>query len=336
MFEIKKLAAFLLVLIFVLSLAGCNTKSMNYIIENRPSVTGIVEEVHDDHVVIYSDTADGYPNGSRWRISLNVENKDSYTDFVIGDEIVAYHDGNVMETEPLKVGKIYAITLRTPADRAVNEDETEETEAQVETSDQEQEISPPGREEVLAARKAATEGMTEEEIARLTENIKVANNQMEQAYFYQDLFGRLEDPQDLYWNYFDQKGDIQIDWAYDGSIAEQREICKKENLTTEAFYEKYGTPVMTYNRFHGENFIALLEDMKGSVTNDALITDLERLMEETRLAVETHDVIHANNIFQILHDMDYFLLRYGIEDVGKYTQDASFAAKYYGALSIYE
>ena len=33
--------------------------------------------------------------------------------------------------------------------------------------------------------------------------------------------------------------------------------------------------------------------------------------------------------------MDYFLLRYGIEDVGKYTRDDSVVSKYYGVLSVY-
>ena len=101
-------------------LGGCNTKSMNYIIVKKPSVTGIVEEVHNDYVIMYSDTADGYPNGSRWSISLSVENKDSYTNLSVGDEIVVYHDGKVMETDPLKVGTVYAITLKTPADRTEN------------------------------------------------------------------------------------------------------------------------------------------------------------------------------------------------------------------------
>ena len=46
-----------------------------------------------------------------------VESKDSYADPVVGDEIVVYYDGNVMETDPLKVGTVYAITLKTPANR---------------------------------------------------------------------------------------------------------------------------------------------------------------------------------------------------------------------------
>lgn len=118
----KKRLFIFMSLFSMLIMIGCNNKSMNYIIENKPSVTGIVEEVHDDYFIMHSETAEGYPNGSNWLISLNAENPDSYTDIVIGDEVVVYHDGNVMETEPLRVGTVYAITLKTPADRSVNEE----------------------------------------------------------------------------------------------------------------------------------------------------------------------------------------------------------------------
>lgn len=47
------------------------------------------------------------------------------------------------------------------------------------------------------------------------------------------------------WNYFDQKGDIQIS-------------------------EKNGTPVMEYNRFDAVNFINLIQDMQKSVHNELL------------------------------------------------------------------
>ena len=118
--ELKKIALFL-ALFCVLGLAGCHKKSLNYIIENKPNVTGIVEEVYDDCIIVYSETAEGYPDGSRWSISLNTENKDSYTDVVVGDEIVFYYDGIAMETEPLQVSTVYAITLKTPADRTQEE-----------------------------------------------------------------------------------------------------------------------------------------------------------------------------------------------------------------------
>jgi hypothetical protein len=39
----------------------------------------------------------------------------------VGDEIVFYYDGTAMETDPLQVSTVYAITLKTPADRIINE-----------------------------------------------------------------------------------------------------------------------------------------------------------------------------------------------------------------------
>ena len=42
------------------------------------------------------------------------------------------------------------------------------------------------------------------------ENIKVANQRMESAYLNENIFEKLEDTESLYWNYFDEKGDIPI------------------------------------------------------------------------------------------------------------------------------
>lgn len=55
----------------------------------------------------------------------------------------------------------------------------------------------PTKEQVLSARKTVLDGMTTEQIERLTENIKVANIQMEQAYLYDDIFGKLENQDSL-------------------------------------------------------------------------------------------------------------------------------------------
>lgn len=173
------------------------------------------------------------------------------------------------------------------------------------------EITAPTKEEVLAAREQVLEGMSTEEIERLKENIKVANLQMESAYLYENIFEKLEDTESLYWNYFDEKGEIQTGWTYDG------------------------TPVTVYNRFDAGNFIELLEEMKETVKNENLQDDLGKMIDETALAAETHEMEHAYHIYQLLHDMDYYLLRYGLEDVGKYVRDVSIIAKYYGVLSVY-
>ncbi len=51
--------------------------------------------------------------------------------------------------------------------------------------------------------------------------------------------------------------------------------------------------------------------------------------------ITEEEMEYANQIYKILHDMDYFLLRYGMEDVGAYTQDIGTVCEYYGVLTIY-
>ena len=110
----KQLIALGLALVCVLSLVGCNNRSMNYIIENEPSIMGIVKDTNDNSILIENE------DGEYW-VSLNVENKDSMTHFSIGDEVVVYYDGNIAESYPMQINTVYAITLKTPADRTENE-----------------------------------------------------------------------------------------------------------------------------------------------------------------------------------------------------------------------
>jgi hypothetical protein len=197
------------------------------------------------------------------------------------------------------------------------------------------EIVTPSKDEVLAMRELVLEGMSEEDIERLTENIKVANLTMESAYMYDNLFEKLSDKDSLYWNYFEQKGDIQIGWSYDGDFSDMKTIMENEGISQNEFYEKYGEPITEYNRFDAVNFINLIEDMQKTVHNEMLISDLKQLIDLTSLATDTHEMEYANEIYKILHDLDYFLLRYGIDDVGTFTNDKSVVSKYYGVLTIY-
>lgn len=177
----------------------------------------------------------------------------------------------------------------------------------------ESEDESPTEAEVLEMRAAVTEGMSEEESERITENIKIANLTMENAYFNEELFGRLSDPEDLYWNYIDEKGDIQIGWAG----------------------EKNDIPVIVYNRFDAENFITLMEEMRDSMKSELLKADFNNMIQCMEQAKETHDVKYIEEIYHVLHDMDYFVFRYGIKDVGAYVTDKSTVSKYYDALEAY-
>lgn len=253
----------------------------------------------------------------------------------VTDEEAAGTRNSAIEQENSSAGADAEIEINTPQDPKT-EDGTEDALLSEEKTTQEQEHYVPSREEVLSAREAALEGMTQEQTDRLTENIKVANSTMERAYFYDDFFGKLADKDNFYWNFFDEKGYIQIGWQYHGEYKDINVIMENENLTREEFNEKYCEPVMEYNRFDADNFIELIEDMKKDAANEELQNDLQFIIDETRLAAESHEVEHANNIFKILHDMDYFLLRYGLDDVGKYAGDKSFIGTYYGTLSFYK
>ena len=111
----KYIAVVFLVLIMLLS--GCNNRSMNYIIENEPSIIGVVAEVHEKYIQIYIKN-EGYPYGAYCNVSLDVENSDgTYSPINVGDEVVVYYDGSIAESDPMQISTVYAITLRTPAIR---------------------------------------------------------------------------------------------------------------------------------------------------------------------------------------------------------------------------
>ncbi len=246
--------------------------------------------------------------------------------------LTACQKGN---NEATKAKTAYGVQEAFPKEMIPELENLVENVQNISLSKEKKDISAPSREQVLAMREIVLEGMTAEQIERLTENIKVANLRMERAYLNDGIFDKLADKDSLCWNYFDNKGDIQVGWVYRGEL-KVRETCKSENLTVQEFYEKYGEPEIVYNRFDADNFIDLMKEMQEIVQNDMLKTDLQNLIDETALAKETHEMEHANNIYKILHDMDYYLLRYGIEDVGIYVKDRSTILKYYGVLTVYQ
>lgn len=97
----KKIVCVVLMLVCVLSLPGCNKKSMDYILQNKPSIVGIVEKVSEHSMQLSCKEMEGYPGGARCWVSLNAENADSYTDVSVGDEAVVHYNGDIAKTPPL-------------------------------------------------------------------------------------------------------------------------------------------------------------------------------------------------------------------------------------------
>ena len=121
----KKILALLLAAVLVLMLAGCHqtvsiipatdghNMSMNDIIANEPSIVGTIRKAGDTYILIENEQGE-------YQVSLQVQCADSMTEFRIGDEVAVYYDGSIAETYPMKINTVYAITLRTPADRVEN------------------------------------------------------------------------------------------------------------------------------------------------------------------------------------------------------------------------
>lgn len=192
----------------------------------------------------------------------------------------------------------------------------------------------PTEEDVISARAEALAGMSDEQIERLNLVVREANLWWEHMYLYFNIFETLEDPNALYWNCFEQTGEIQIGWAVDGEL-DKNTVCEQEGITEDEFYAKYGTKVVSDNKHTVDDFVAILDELIATVQNEDLKADLQYVRDEAWLAKENHSMEHANNEYKMLHDLDYFLLRYGPVDVGQYVEDDSTVSKYYGTLSIY-
>ena len=192
----------------------------------------------------------------------------------------------------------------------------------------------PQKEEVQAMRETVLDGMAEEDIKALCSLVKNANEKIESKVIYNRFFQKLSDPDDLLWNSFDQTGEIQIGWAHDGKISKP-DVMKEENLTEAEFYEKYGKEVAMYNDYDAEDFAQMLKKCRDTVENEAMRSDLQYVIDEVRLAQQTHEVAHVENFYHVLHDMDYFLLNYRLDTEGQYIRDKSTISRYYGVLAVY-
>lgn len=197
--------------------------------------------------------------------------------------------------------------------------------------------SVPDKSDVEKARDIVLNGMTEDQIEKLSGLIKKVNMQLEKQYLNDNCFASLKDKDSLKWNYYHKVGEIQVGWAFEDEIYDNKEqICRDENLTEDEFCEKYGTEVMAYNEHNAEYLIKCLEEMKEGIINEALKTDIKNMISVIHLILETNGVEHVINLYKMVHDMDYFLLRYGPEDVGIYMSDSSLVCTFYDTLSVYK
>ncbi len=191
----------------------------------------------------------------------------------------------------------------------------------------------PHKDEVLAKREEVLEGMTEEEISRMKSFIKDGNLKLEKLILWDNIFVELSDPENLRWDLLSKSGEVQTGWAYD---QETMKLKQTTELSEDEFNEQYGEKVITYNYNTAADYIQVMEELKESTSSEALKKDFEAMQENLKNAESTHDVNYIEELYKFYHDMDYYLLRYGLEDVAIYVEDISTISKYYGVLNVYK
>lgn len=114
----KKIFALIFSMILCLSLCACGgneAQSVDDLIADAPSITGVVTEVHDKYIVVQGEPNELYHLSEEYHVSLPAEYENPDTSYSVGDEVIVYHNGEIAESDPLQINTVYAITLKTPA-----------------------------------------------------------------------------------------------------------------------------------------------------------------------------------------------------------------------------
>ncbi len=192
----------------------------------------------------------------------------------------------------------------------------------------------PFEEDVLKMRKKVLKGMSDKEIKRLVEIVQVRNQYGERFYINENHFNSVKNPDELEWNLLTQRGDVVVGYAFS---SDDPAYDPNGEMTLDEYNQTYGIKVVYPNNVpRAEKLYNFLDEAEQLLKNDLLVDDFEAMRKYMQLAIETHDVNYLYKIYYKLHDLDYFLLRYGPADVGPYVGDDSCVKKYYGSLKVYD
>ncbi len=192
---------------------------------------------------------------------------------------------------------------------------------------------PPTKEEVEAMYERATAGMSEEEIADFRQFVKDYHQFIEYRMLDDNMEKNLSDKDALLWNYFTTAGTIQTSWYLDRDPEEFPEYTK---IPLEELYAKYGEPIYGESLYDTERVVKHFLKIRETIQNETLRKDIDALCDALNQGTQDRDVRYIMKAHEILHDLDYFLLRYGPVDVGQYAQDKSLASRYYGVLEVWD
>ena len=208
----------------------------------------------------------------------------------------------------------------------------------------------PSEAETEEVREAALRGMSEEEINALADYMKGYHNWLEAKLLYDNWEARLLDKESTAWNFIDGSGTVLAGWTlewdwdpenYPETAEEERAYMKERypeygEISLEALSEKYGEPYYEENRYGAETVAERVNELTASAGNEVFRRDVEALCAALQQAKDTHEADYVMQAHEIVHDMEYFLLRYSPKEVAEYTRDKSLSTRYYGVLEVWK
>ena len=100
-----------LVLILVL-LSSCSKKIDSNNLNEQTNFVGVIEEVYVESILIIVDEGeDELKSSDLIMVSLDVEIENMLDDYEVGDRVRVYYDGEIAETYPAQINKVYAIVI---------------------------------------------------------------------------------------------------------------------------------------------------------------------------------------------------------------------------------
>lgn len=164
----------------------------------------------------------------------------------------------------------------------------------------------PSKESVLEKQEEVLGGVSSETKEILRGVIGGARKKLFSLYYEENLFGKLEDPDSRYWKLFEQTGE--------GGQEDQ---------------------TILSNRYCGQDFIERIQMLCRQIPSEKLVGELEILERDMKAALDSHDHLYLEDLYDRLHDLDFYLLQYGPEDGWISNIDNYDLFLYYGTLELY-
>ena len=104
----------------IIVLGGCTNPLTPNNVHREPHFSGVVVEVFDNSILVkVNEGEDVMMSSDLMSVSLDVE-MIGVIDYAIGDDVVVFYDGNIAESYPAQINKVYMISSACACEKCVS------------------------------------------------------------------------------------------------------------------------------------------------------------------------------------------------------------------------